>query len=118
MTGMIQVFMSGGGSSSAIIITGPSSASGTRSTSGLCVSSLADMTVTGGSGSYTYSWGLVSGGTGISVSSSTAQDTTFSGTVGPGTPTLSGVYALTVTDTITSATATSSNVSVTLSYTP
>jgi hypothetical protein len=116
MTGFMQILVAGGID---LTITGPSAVSGSRSTLGTCVSTVANMVLTGGAGGpYTYVWNLVSGGTGITITSSTSQDTSFSGNVGPGTPTLSGSYAVTVTDATTGASATSQSVAVTLSYIP
>lgn len=79
-------------------------------------------TVTGGSGSYSYSWAYVSGDLGISLDPSAAvQNPKFFPTA-PGICTSSGtngqlnaVYKVTVTDTVTSATANTS-INVHLEY--
>lgn len=77
----------------------PASVSGDRTTSGVAVSNASTVTTSDGTSPFTYLWSLVSGGTGISITSSTSSSTTFSGTVGPGNPELTGVYKCTVTDT-------------------
>jgi len=64
------------------------------------------VSLSGGSGEYTFAWSFFSGGTGITIGSATAATTDFSGSglaVGEG---LSGIAQCVVTDTITSNTAT------------
>lgn len=67
----------------------------------------ATITVTGGSGSYTYAWSYVSGSPAV-VTSPTSASTTFSRNASAADPanTLTGVYRCTVTDAATSLTAT------------
>lgn len=68
------------------------------------------VTVTGGTGPYTYSWARLSGSAAIYADSSTSASTTFSASICFGTR--SGVWRCTVTDSL-SATATV-DVSITL----
>jgi hypothetical protein len=56
------------------------------------------MSVSGGTSPYTYQWQLVSGGAGIAITAAQSQDTRFMGNVGPGNPSLTGVFRLRVTD--------------------
>ena len=89
---------------------------GSRSTSGVATSNASTVSLVDGTGPFTYAWSLVSGGTGITVTTPTASSTTFSGSVGPVTDTLTGVYQCTVTDN-SGATAVTNTVSVSLTYT-
>ncbi len=73
----------------------------------------ATVSALGGSGSYTYAWAFISGGSGITITSPTADSTTFSTTTLTAGGSKTGVAQCTVTDTSTSDTATwSVNVSL------
>ena len=90
--------------------------SGSRATSGIATSGAALASTVDGTSPFTYSWSLVSGGTGITITSPTAASTTFSGSVGPVNNILTGVYKCTVTDN-SGAVVDTNTVSVTLTYT-
>lgn len=80
----------------------PSSLPATRTFS---TTTAVDGTATGGSGTITYSWTLLSGSTSVSAVSATSASTTFTGTNVPIDGTITAVMRLTATDGITSATA-------------
>lgn len=73
----------------------------------------ADVSVYGGSGAYTFAWTWASGGTGITINSTSAQSTAFTATGMARGTTLTGVALCTVTDTSSLQTATAT-VSVTI----
>lgn len=70
-----------------------SSISASRATTGTVT---ATNTATGGPSGGSYSWTLVSG-TAMTVSGGSTSSATFSGVVGPGTPSISAVYRCTYT---------------------
>lgn len=65
----------------------------------------ADVSVYGGSGSYTFAWTWQSGGTGITTNSPSAQSTTWTASGMSRGTTLTGIALCTVTDTVSSQTA-------------
>jgi hypothetical protein len=67
------------------------------SSAGTQVSGPAVVSVSGGSGPFTYSWAFSSGGTGITITSPSSPSTTFSASLTGGS-TASGIATCTVTD--------------------
>jgi hypothetical protein len=79
---------------------------------GSVTSDAVTVTVTSGTGPYTYSWARTSGDSSVGITSPTAASTTFAATVYEGYP-LTAHFRVTVTDTATGTTATA-DVTVTL----
>lgn len=103
--------------SSFSISVSPSSVTGSGGP-GIVTSNAATVTVSGGSGSYSYQWNKLSnGGPTITINNPTSASTTFSANLFHGGGNAVGNFDCVVTDTVTSAQLTSNTVSCALDYT-
>lgn len=98
--------------------TSPSIVNGSSVTAGPVMTNATTVTVTGGTGSYTYAWNVVtSTGNTIAATSPTLATTTFFATVNNTHPSSLGTATCSVTDTVSGLVVTTNTVSIDIEYT-